>query len=181
MWRSWSTPENFCLALLMNLKNNYLLKKLLKWTNKKTVRILMFTMYLKKKKIETAGDIIILHLYTKNPDDMIHSSWDIECGRLKLVIMGHFMLFTPPPYPKKACISYFLSNFYFFTNWWPLKNYEKCFLFHLKTSFCSRDIQIFVIFSLPFYTFQIQKDKWKWNNLWCHELACINLQMQFLE
>ena len=29
----------------------------------------------------------------------------------------------------------------------------------------------------PFHTFQIQKDKWKWNNLWCHELTCINLQM----
>ena len=24
--------------------------------------------------------------------------------------------------------------------------------------------------------FQIQKDKWKWNNL-CHRLSCINLQM----
>ena len=41
----------------------------------------------------------------------------------------------------------------------------------------SRDIHIFVIFSIPFHTFQIQNDKWKWNNLWCHELACINLQM----
>ena len=26
----------------------------------------------------------------------------------------------------------------------------------------------------PFHTFQIQKDKWKGNNLWCYELACIN-------
>ena len=69
------------------------------------------------------------------------------------------------------------ANFYSFTKWWPFKNYEKCFLFHLKTSFRSRDIQIFVIFSLPFQTFQIQKGKGKWNNLWCHELACINLQM----
>ena len=41
----------------------------------------------------------------------------------------------------------------------PFKNYEKCFLFHLKSSFRSRDIQMFVIFSLPFRTFQIQKDK----------------------
>ena len=44
----------------------------------------------------------------------------------------------------------------------PFKNYEKCFLFHLKSSFGSRDIQIF---SLPFHTLQIQKAKWKWNNL----------------
>ena len=81
----------------------------------------------------------------------------------------------------KACVRHFLSNFYFYTNWWPFKNYEMCFLFHLKSSFRSWDTQIFVILSLPFHTFQIQKDKWKWNNLWCHELACINLQMQFLE
>ena len=39
-------------------------------------------------------------------------------------------------------------------------------LFLLKSSFCSRDIQIFVISSLPFHTFQIQNDKWKWDNLW---------------
>ena len=32
-------------------------------------------------------------------------------------------------------------------------------LFHLKSSFRSRDIQIFVFFSLPFHIFQIQKDK----------------------
>ena len=29
----------------------------------------------------------------------------------------------------------------------------------------SEDIEVFVIFPLPFHTFQIQKDKWKWNNL----------------
>ena len=44
------------------------------------------------------------------------------------------------------------------------------FLFHLKCSFHSRDILIFVILPLPFRTFQIQRDKWKWNNL-CHELT----------
>ena len=26
-------------------------------------------------------------------------------------------------------------------------------------------------FSIPFRTFQIQKDKWKWTNLYCHALA----------
>ena len=34
--------------------------------------------------------------------------------------------------------------FYFCTTWWSFKNHEKCFLFHLKSSFRSRDIQIFV-------------------------------------
>ena len=81
----------------------------------------------------------------------------------------------------KACDHYFLSNFYFFTKWQLFKSYEKCFFFHLKSSFFSQDIQIFVLFCLPFHTFLIQKGKWKWNNLWCHEMTCINLQMQFLE
>ena len=35
-------------------------------------------------------------------------------------------------------------------------SYEKYFLFHLKSSFRSQNIQIFVVFSLPFHTFQIQ-------------------------
>ena len=93
----------------------------------------------------------------------------------------HFYLLFPLKAFKtilfKACLCYFLSNFYFFTKWQPFKNYEKCFLFNLKSSFCSRDIQIFVFFSLPLHTVQVQKDKWKWNNLWRHELTCINLQM----
>ena len=76
----------------------------------------------------------------------------------------------------KTCVCYFLSNFYFFTKWEPIKNYEKCFLFRLKSSYPSQDIQIFVIFSLLYQNFQIQKDKRKWNNLWYHELAWINLQ-----
>ena len=58
----------------------------------------------------------------------------------------------------------FYQFFYFFTKWEPFKNYEKCFLFHLKSSFCSGDIQIFVIFSLLLHSFQIQNDKWEWNN-----------------
>ena len=32
------------------------------------------------------------------------------------------------------------------------------FLFHLKSSFRSRDIQFFVIFPLPFHSFRIQKE-----------------------
>ena len=31
------------------------------------------------------------------------------------------------------------------------KSYEKCFLFHLRSSFCSRDIQIFVFPSSPLF------------------------------
>ena len=62
--------------------------------------------------------------------------------------------------PLKACVCYFHEIFIFSPNDSPSKT-EKCFLFHLKSSFRSRDIQIFVVFSLPFHTFQIEKDKWK--------------------
>ena len=41
--------------------------------------------------------------------------------------------------------------FYFFTKWQPFKNYEKCFLFHWKSSSHSRDIQIFVFRSSPLF------------------------------
>ena len=41
----------------------------------------------------------------------------------------------------KAFVHYFL---FFFIKWQPSKNYEKCFSLHLKSSFRSRDIQIFV-------------------------------------
>ena len=46
----------------------------------------------------------------------------------------------------------------------PSKTIKKCFLFHLKSSFCSQDTLFFVIFPLPFHNFDIQKGKWRWNN-----------------
>ena len=68
----------------------------------------------------------------------------------------------------KACVCCFFIKFMFFCQKIVLKNYKNCFLFHRKSSFHSWYIQIFVISSLSFHTFQIQKDKWKWNNLWCY-------------
>ena len=60
----------------------------------------------------------------------------------------------------------FYQIFVFFSrNDSPLKTMKNVFLFYLKNSFRSRDIKIFEIFFLPFHTFQIQKGKWKWNNL----------------
>ena len=90
-------------------------------------------------------------------------SWILKNNSLKLT------------YSLKLVSAIFLSIFYFFTKWWPFKNYEDYFLFHLKTSFLSRDVQVFIFLSLPVNTFQTQTKKWKSINLWCHELACINL------
>ena len=63
--------------LLMNLKNNHLLKKLLKWVNKKCknfsiYNVVVVVVFSKKRK--TPGDIVILNLRTQNLDDMIYSS-----------------------------------------------------------------------------------------------------------
>ena len=55
----------------------------------------------------------------------------------------HFTIF-------KACVRYFLSIF-FCTKWQSFKNHKKCFLFHLKSSFRSQDIQIFVFSSSPLF------------------------------
>ena len=65
----------------------------------------------------------------------------------------------------KLVSTIFYQIFIFSQNDSPLKTMTDVFLFHLKSSSPSRDIQIFVIFSFPFDIFQILKDKWKWNNL----------------
>ena len=54
----------------------------------------------------------------------------------------------------KACVRYFVSNFYLSPSdryFSPFKNYEKCFSFHLKSSFRSRDIQALVFSSSPLF------------------------------
>ena len=62
----------------------------------------------------------------------------------------------------KACVSYFLSNFSFFHQ---VIAFQKLWKMFFISSNISQDIQIFVVFSFPFHTFQIQNDKLKWNNL----------------
>ena len=51
----------------------------------------------------------------------------------------------------------FYQIFIFSPNDSPLKTTKNVFLFHLKSSFHSRDIQFFVIFSLPLHTSQIKR------------------------
>ena len=77
MWR-WSTPENSFLAFIDEL-----------WKTKK-IRIL-------NKWNKIAGDIIILHMCTKNHNHMRYSSWDMEWE----FFFGHFgpifALYLRPP------------------------------------------------------------------------------------
>ena len=58
---------------------------------------------------------------------------------------------TSTELPIKACARYFSSNFYFSPNDSPSKTMKNIFLFHLKSSFHSRDIQIFVYSSSPLF------------------------------
>ena len=51
----------------------------------------------------------------------------------------------------KTCVGYISLNFYFSSNDSPSKIMKNVFLFHLKSSFRSRDIQIFVFSSSPLF------------------------------
>ena len=47
-----------------------------------------------------AGDIIILHMCTKNYNHAMYCSWDMECGRQNfLSLWTIFCPFKPPPLP----------------------------------------------------------------------------------
>ena len=48
-------------------------------------------------------------------------------------------------------MSAIFNKFLYFTKWQPFKNHERCFLFHPKSSFHSRDIQIFVFSPSPLF------------------------------
>ena len=63
MWGRWGTPQNFLLAFIDELWKTWKIRILKKW-----------------KKI--AGDIIILHMCTKNHNHMRYSSWDKEWDRI---------------------------------------------------------------------------------------------------
>ena len=54
-------------------------------------------------------------------------------------------------YRLKACVHYFHQIFIFSSNDSPSKTIKKCFLFHLKSFFRSRYIQIFVFLTFPLF------------------------------
>ena len=90
MWRRWGTPQNFILAFTDELQNKQLLKKLLKCTNKKQNNFNIYNVgFFKTIQKNTCS------YHYQNLDDKTYSSWDIEQNILKLVILGHFLLFTP--------------------------------------------------------------------------------------
>ena len=75
----------------------------------------------------------------------------------------------------KACVCYFLTNFYFLPNDSASKTMKK-FLFHLKSSFRSWDIQISVDSSFPlFFSVSHYFRGWFKKNLKvCDVINCLN-------
>ena len=54
-----------------------------------------------EKLKKASGDVIILHMCTKNDDHIIYASWDMECDRNKfLSFWASFCSFTPLLAPK---------------------------------------------------------------------------------
>ena len=69
-------------------------------------------------------------------------------------------------------MSAFFFKFLCFHQMIGLQKLWKLFLFHLKSCFRSWNIQIFVIFSLPFHTFQIQPNRLVWDIYCAHAYLC---------
>ena len=65
--------------------------------------------------------------------------------------MFRFLQLFCPKYQLKAFVHHFLSNFYFSPNDSPSKTMKNVFLFHLKSSFHSQDVKLFVYLSSPLF------------------------------
>ena len=76
--------------------------------------------------------------------------FDSSTSNIKYVSLSHTFL----SYVKYSGLEVYLSclklgshlpkNLWYLLDWKPFKNDEKCFLFQLKSSFCSQDIYVFV-------------------------------------
>ena len=98
---------------------------------------------------------------------MIYSSWDIECDRLKLVIMGHFLPFYLPPSKNQKNQNFKKTKNHFTQVYQKPQSYEVQFLrYRVRLNFLS----FWAIFC-PFTTlppndpenqnFEKKKKKWK--------------------
>ena len=86
-----------------------------------------------------------------------HSDWirrDTEYLSVFSPNVGKYGLKKTPyldTFHAVLCLLYFFKKKITFTKWKPFKIYKRCFFFHLKSSFHSQDIQIFVFPSPPLF------------------------------
>ena len=112
--------------------------------------------------------MIILHLCTKNLDDMIKSFEDMECDALKLVILGHFSHFYLPKSSKNQ--NFEKMRYHHFTHvYQKSQSYDVQFL-----RYGVRQTELFVILGLflSFYSLNNSENKnfekmkkFAWKNL----------------
>ena len=110
-------------------------------------------------------------------------AWKQNCCPLKYVcFVQGYQIFLSKVFKIRIVtllklVSAIFYQILFFPQMIALQKLWTMFFILSKKLFLFSRYSNFWIFSFPFHNFQTQKDKWKWNNLWCHELACINLQM----
>ena len=86
----------------------------------------------------------------------------------------HLVIESFPEWHLKLVPAIFYQTF-ISTEWYPFKNYEKCYLFHLKSSFRSRNIQIFVFPFSPLFLPVSQCFRgWSKINLVYDGINCLN-------
>ena len=134
--------------------------------------------------------VLAYTFFTFIPTKNIFKNFSNICDEVflwKHLTVSSWMFGTDLNAPLTFCLKLVASAWFEFVLIWPkiillfplsfkfyqifqkcLKNYQKCFLFLLKNSFRSRDSQCFVIFSLPFHCFQVQRIRWNWNNYDCN-------------
>lgn len=130
--------------------------------------------------------VLAYTFFTFIPTKNIFKNFSNICDEVflwKHLTVSSWMFGTDLNAPLTFCLKLVASAWFEFVLIWPkiillfplsfkfyqifqkcLKNYQKCFLFLLKNSFRSRDSQCFVIFSLLFHCFQVQRIRWNWNN-----------------
>ena len=87
---------------------------------------------------------------------------------------SHLVIESFPEWHLKLVPTIFYQTF-ISTEWYSFKNYEKCYLFHLKSSFRSRNIQIFVFPFSPLFLPVSQCFRgWSKINLVYDGINCLN-------
>ena len=98
---------------------------------------------------------------------------------ITILIHFTFFFFLFFLYSFQAYVCYFFQIFIFSSNDSPSKIIKNIFYFMGKALFVLKIFKYFVIFSLPFHNFQIQKHKWKWKKL-TDILICSQKYVQIL-
>ena len=133
----------------------------------RSVKIKILLNFFSSSNIETgrSNTIISLHQNFHLQEPQLSGS----CGKRlshNVFLSKILELQWPGSLCLKLASAVFYQPFIFSPNDSPSKTMKNVFfLFHLKSSFRSQDIQIFLFCPPLFQTFQTEKDKWKWNNL----------------